>query len=143
MSTLFHASALPDHQLALALPLVQVTWPETDLTSWLTFARSIREEGGGLLVLREVDDYICGVLAYRRQTSLSGAVLSVPLFTVADLTDRPRLAQTLIDAVETLGKKLGCQAVHLEFHLRQARLVDRLRRLGSPAELFLLQRRWE
>ncbi len=143
MNTPFEASALPDQHLAQALPLVQVTWPETDLPSWLTFARSVQAEGGGLLVLREVDDYICGVLAYRRQASLSGPVLSVPLFTVADLSDRPSLAQTLIDAAEDLGKRLGCQAAHLEFHLRQARLVDRLRRLGSPAELFLLQLRWE
>jgi len=142
MTTPFQASALADHQLALALPLVQITWPEIDLGAWQDFARAIRDEGGGLLVLRE-GGYICGVLAYRRQVGLGGAVLSVPLFTVIDLANRPAVAKALVDAVQGVGEQLGCRSVHLEFNLRQSRLVARLRSLGSPAELFLLQRRWD
>lgn len=143
MTALFHTDALADHQVALALPLIQVTWPEIDLPAWLAFSRGIHEEGGGLLALKEADDYICGVLAYRRQAGLAGTVLSVPLFTVADLANRPNLAETLIEAIEQLGRQLGCRVGHLEFHWRQSRLLDRLRRLGWPAEAALLQRRWE
>jgi|SRR5579859_2304240 len=143
MTALFQTSALGDHQLAQALPLVQISWPEIDLPSWLDFARGIREEGGGLLVLKEPEDYICGVVAYRRQTGLDGAVLSVPLFIVADLANRPHLAQALAEAVEQLGRQLGCRIGHMEFNWRQARLIDHLRRLGWPAESALLERRWE
>ena len=143
MTALFQTSALPGHQLAQALPLVQLTWPEIDLPAWLDFARGIGEEGGGLLALKEPDDYLCGVAAYRRQAGLDGAVLSVPLFTVADLVNRAALAQTLADAVEQLGRQLGCRIGHMEFSWRQARLIDQLRRLGWPAESALLERRWE
>ena len=142
MTALLHASALADHQLALALPLVQITWPEIDMAAWQAFAGAIRGEGGGMLVLKE-GDYICGVLAYRRQAGLAGAVLSVPLFTVIDLANRPGIAKVLVDAVEALGKQLGCLSVHLEFNLRQSRLVSRLQSLGTPAEMFLLQKRWD
>lgn len=143
MTALLQTSALADNQLAQALPLVQISWPETDLPAWLDFARSLREEGGGLLVLREPDDYICGVAAYRRQAGLDGAVLSVPLFTVADLANRPQLAQALAEAVMQMGRQLGCRVGHLEFNWRQSRLVDQLRRLGWPAESALLHRRLE
>ena len=142
MTAVLHASALADHQLALALPLVQITWPELDMAAWQDFARSICGEGGGMLVLKD-DDYICGVLAYRRQAGLSGAVLSVPLFTVVDLANRPHIAKVLVDAVERLAKQLGCLSVHLEFNPRQSRLVSRLQSLGTPAELFLFRKGWE
>jgi hypothetical protein len=96
-----------------------------------------------LLALKEPDDYICGLLAYRRQTGLTGTVLSVPLFTVADLANRWTLAEALVEALEHLARQLGCRVGHLEFHWRQSRLLDSLRRLGWPAEAALLQRRWE
>jgi len=143
MNDLLHTSALADHQLALALPLVQITWPEIDLPAWLDFVRSIRDEGGELLVLKEPDEYICGIVAYRRQAGLDGAVLSVPLFTVADIANRPHLAQVLAEAVEQVGRQLGCRIGHMEFNWRQARLIDRLRRLGWPAESALLEQRWD
>jgi hypothetical protein len=141
MTALFHTAALAEHQLALALPLVQITWPEIDLPGWLDFARGLRTEGGGMLVLKEPDDYICGIVAYRRLAGIDGPVLSVPLFTVADLANRPHLAQALVEAVEHLGKQLGCRIGHMELNWRQSRLVDRLRRLGWPAESALLERR--
>jgi hypothetical protein len=143
MDALFQTSALADHQLAQALPLVQITWPEIDLPAWLDFVRGIRDEGGELLVLKEPDEYICGIVAYRRQAGLDGAVLSVPLFTVADIGNRPHLAQALVDAVEQVGRQLGCRIGHMEFNWRQARLIDRLRRLGWPAESALLEQRWD
>jgi hypothetical protein len=143
MTALFHTDLLADHQFALALPLIQLTWPEIDLPAWLAFAHDIREEGGGLLALKEPDGYICGLVAYRRQAGLTGRVLSVPLFTVADLANRPSLAETLVEAIEQLARQLGCRVGHLEFHWRQSRLLDSLRRLGWPAEAALLQRRWE
>ena len=142
MTVYFQTSALADDQLAQALPLVQISWPEIDLAAWLDFARGIREEGGDLLALRETDGYICGLVAYRRQTGLDGAVLSVPLFIVSDLANRPYLAETLAEAVEQVGKQLGCRIGHLEFNWRQARLIDQLRRLGWPAQSALLEQRW-
>jgi hypothetical protein len=141
MTVLFHTSALAETHLALALPLVQITWPEIDLPAWIEFARDIRGEGGDLLVLKEDDDYICGIVAYRRQAGIGGPVLSVPLFTVADLANRSDLAETLADAVEQVGRRLGCRVGHMEFNWRQSRLVDNLRRLGWPAEAALLGRR--
>jgi len=143
MNALFQASALADHQLAQALPLVQITWPEIDLPAWLEFVRGIRDEGGALLVLKEPDEYICGIVAYRRQAGLDGAVLSVPLFTVADIANRPELAQALAEAAEQVGRRLGCRIGHMEFNWRQARLIDRLRRLGWPADSALLAQRWD
>lgn len=127
----FQALSLADHQLSLALPLVRLTWPEMDLAAWQDFARAIRGEGGGLLALWE-GDYICGVLAYRRQAGLAGPVLQVPLFTVADLANRPGVAEALVDAVGTLGEQLGCRAVHVEFDARQSRLAASLRGLEAP-----------
>jgi hypothetical protein len=141
MTALFHISALAEHQFALALPLVQITWPEIDLAGWTGFVRGIHDEGGGLLALKEPDDYICGVVAYRRQVGIAGPVLSVPLFTVADLANRPHLARALAEAVEHLGRQLGCRVGHMEFNWRQSRLIDNLRRLGWPAESALLERR--
>ena len=125
-----HASDLPDHQLALALPLVRITWPETDLAAWCEFARALRAEGGGLVALTE-RDYICGVMAYRRQASLKGPVLSVPLFTVADLANRRGVAKALVDAADMLREKLGCDTIQLEFHPGQSHLAARV---NGPAQ---------
>lgn len=125
-----HVSALADHQLALALPLMQITWPDLDLAAWRDFAASLRGEGGGLLVLTE-GEYICGVLAYRRLAGLFGAVLSVPLFTVADLANRPGVAQALAAAAENIREQMGCRSVRFDLHPSQSRLAARLRDVGA------------
>jgi len=119
------ASGLADHQLAMALPLVQITWPETDLAAWQEFVRAIRAEGGGLLALTE-DGYICGVMAYRRRAGLKEPVLSVPLFTVADLANRMGVAQALVEAADMLRERLGCETIEMDFHPRQPRLAARV-----------------
>jgi GNAT superfamily N-acetyltransferase len=125
MTTHLHASDLADNQLALALPLVQITWPETNLAAWREFARGLRAEGGGLVALTE-GDYICGVMAYRRQAGTEGPVLSVPLFTVADLANRRGVAKALVDAADELREKLGCETIQLEFHPGQSHLAARV-----------------
>jgi len=119
------ASSLADHQLAMALPLVQTTWPETDLPAWQAFVHAIRAEGGGLLVLTD-DSYICGVMAYRRHAGLKGPVLSVPLFTVADLANRIGVAQALVEAADMLRERLGCETIEMDSHPRQSRLTARV-----------------
>ena len=125
MITPLRTSDLADYQLALALPLVQITWPETDLAMWQEFVHSIRAEGGGLLALSE-DEYICGVMAYRRQASLKGPVLFVPLFTVADLANRRGVAKALVEAADMLRERLGCDTIEMDFHPYQSHLAARV-----------------
>jgi len=119
------ATGLADHQLAMALPLVQLTWPKTDLAAWRRFVLAIRAEGGGMLVLTE-EEYVCGVMAYRRQAGPKGPVLSVPLFTVADLANRIGVVRALVDAADLLRERLGCETIEMDFDPRQSHLAARV-----------------
>jgi len=141
MTTSYHAASLTADELAQALPLIQVTWPEVGLQAWRDFARSVVAGGGGVLALREQSGYICGLLAYRRDSSLGGPVLLVSLFTVADLANRPGLANDFLGAVEGLARRLGCVGVRFQLDARQPRLTSQLRRLGLSSDLFLLRLR--
>ena len=138
----FQAGPLSGAQTAEVLPLVQVTWPGTDLAAWERYVqffsgRSAAESG--VLAMRDPSDCLCGLLVYSRHWSLGlGPILTVPLFTAVDMANSLEAVRALLEAVETLASALHCRALEIRLDRAQSRLADRLRLLdlSSDAGLF-------
>ena len=139
MSFIYQIDALGDEEISLALPLIQVTWPVVDLPLWRKFVKESRFDEcsaqSGILVLRDTDHYLTGLLAYRVEHDLlHGAVLSVPLLTVVDLGNALPVVRAMVDAAELRATILGCDHLRITIHPEQAGLGTRLRRIGMVAE---------
>jgi hypothetical protein len=139
MSVSFTISALSNDQVPLAFPLIQATWPNADLASWLSFVAFFDDPaaaaGSGVLALRDPAGCICGVLAYRLDRDLqAGLILAVHLFTAIDLANSLRTVRALLDAVELRGVELGCTGLQIRLHSDQPELAQRLRALGLAFE---------
>lgn len=138
MSFSFQAGPLSGAQTAEVLPLVQATWPATDLPAWERYVQffSSRAAGeSGVLTMRDPSDCLCGLLVYRLHWSLCGGpVLTVPLFTAVDMTNSLEAVRALLDAAETLASALHCTALELRLDRAQSRLADRLRFLDLSSD---------
>jgi hypothetical protein len=146
MSVSFHVTALSGDQVPLALPLIQATWPDADLASWLSFAESFNDQkattGSGVLAIRDTAADICGILAYRADRDLrAGLILAVHLFTAVDLVNSLRTVRALLDAADARAIELGCTAVQIRLQNEQNKLASRLRRLGMASEADLLSKK--
>ncbi len=142
----YQSGTLPANLAPQALPLVQATWPEVDLPTWLDFVRFFNNgaatPGSGMLITRDPSGYLCGILAYRRDHDLRiGLVLSVQLFTVVDVANSLHGVRALLDAAETRASELGCAGVQIRLDRDQSQLGLRLRALGLSGEAALLWKR--
>jgi len=142
MNFSFQAGPLSGTQTAEVLPLVQATWPATDLSAWERYAQFFSSKAAGesgVLTMRDPSDCLCGLLVYRLHWSLRrGPVLTVPLFTAVDMANSLEAVRALLDAAETLASALHCTALEIRLDRAQSRLADRLRflDLASDAGLF-------
>ncbi len=139
MSPPFHVAALSDEQVPQAFPLIQATWPGTDLTAWQEFVQffSDRTSTGhaGVLALHDPAGYIGGLLAYRLDQDLrTGPMLAVHLFTALNLMNSPRTVRALLEAAEARAIEMGCKGIQIRLHSEQAWLASRLRTLGLKSE---------
>src|SRR5690242_5504018 len=131
----FHTAALAGDEIVQAYPLIQATSPSVGLAAWKDFAKFFAEqENCGVLALKDPVNCICGVVAYQLNWELSvGPVLSVHLFTTADLLNSSRTVQALLVAAETRAADLRCNGLQIRLAGTQAKLGSRLSGLGlSP-----------
>ena len=141
MNFSFQTGPLSESLLAETLPLVQTTWPLTDLASW---RRYIRPFGGkaaqaGLMTMRDSSSCLCGLLAYSLYRPLGpGLVLALPLFTAVDVANSLRAVRALLGAAEKQASLLSCTSLEIRLDRGQSQLSDRLRSLGLSAEVGLL-----
>ena len=138
MSASFRVEPLSGDQVAQALPLVQVTWPQADMAAWRDFVEffSAPDARGGILALRDPADYLCGILVYRLlQDVEAGRILEVPLFTTVDMANSLRIVRALLDAAENRASELGCAELQIRLQRDQSGLSGRLRRLGLTSNV--------
>ncbi len=141
MSLALRIADLSDEQAMEAFPLIQATWPQTEIGSWQRFVAFFNGSAAkaGVLALRDPKGYICGVLAYRLDRELQkGAILAVQLFTAVDLANSPATIRALLDAAEMRALDLDCAGIEIRLRHEQSALGSRLRMLGLSAERGLL-----
>jgi hypothetical protein len=129
------AMALPDEAAQEALPLLHVTWPAISATAWLAYVDFVGGRGdpqrGGIVVLRDRADYICGLMAYEVEHSLhKGIVLTVPLFTALDLANSAVPAEALLEAALGMARDFGCAGLQIRLYDEQRGLASQVRARG-------------
>src|SRR5690242_12270054 len=102
MNVIFQADTLARDEISQAFPLIQATSPEVDLPTWRSFVQFFADrENSGVIALRDPVNCVCGVMAYQLDRDLrAGLMLTVHLFTAADLMNSPRIVQALLEAAE-------------------------------------------
>jgi hypothetical protein len=142
MGFTFHAGLPSANQIAEALPLVQATWPETDLASWQRYVEFFSGKASldsGMLIMRDTASNLCGVLVYRTHCQLGiGPVLAIPLFSAVDVVNSLQTVRALLEAAENRASALHCSALEIRLDSGQAQLGERLRALGLSPEAGLL-----
>jgi hypothetical protein len=141
MNFSFQTGPLSESLVAEALPLVQTTWPATDLVSWRRYIRPFSGEAAeaGLLAMRDSAGCLCGLLAYSLYRPLGpGLVLVLPLFTAVDVANSLEAVRALLGAAEKQASALQCTSLEIRLDRGQSQLADRLRSLGLSAEASLL-----
>jgi len=118
-----------------ALPLLRVTWPALTADSWRDYLHFVGVRSGpgsgGVLVLRDVDDYICGLMVYEVARDLfEGPVLTVSVFTAVDLANSPIPAHRLLEAARTAAADFGCAGVQIRLYDGQTGLAAQVRDHG-------------
>ena len=132
MSSSFHPAVVADSEIPEAYPLIQATCPDVDLDTWKQFASFFVDcPNSGILALRDAANCICGVGAFRLDRDLrAGPILTIHLFTAADLFNSSRIVQVLLDAAETRARDLGCTGLQIRLSENQSKLASRLSALG-------------
>jgi hypothetical protein len=118
----FIIEVLSRDQIRAVYPLVREAFPTLDLSAWLRFARQLtgtRRGGqcGIIAARREARVFPCGLFCYRVEDDLKlGRVLVADHFVAVDLLDPAAVLVALVEELETLAKRLGCQAVRSLLH---------------------------
>jgi hypothetical protein len=136
MNQIFHAAALVGDEVSQAFPLIQATSPDVDLSGWRSFVKFFTDrDNSGVIALRDPINCVCGVLAYQLDHDLrAGPMLTVHLFTAADLSNSQRTVQALLDAAENRASILGCSGLQIRLSEQQGKLGSRLMALGLSSE---------
>lgn len=139
----YQSGVISDQLAPQALPLVQATWPEVGLASWLRFVRFFNGEAtdptSSMLAMSDPSGYLCGILAYRLEQDLrNGLMLSVQLFTAVDVANSLQTVRALLDIAEARAAALGCAGIQIRLDKEQSQLATRLRSLGLSSEAGLL-----
>lgn len=118
----FIIEVLSRDQIRAVYPLVREAFPTLDLSAWLRFARQLtgaRRGGqcGIIAARRESRVFPCGLFCYRVEDDLKlGKVLVADHFVAVDLLDPASVLAALVEELDTLAKRLGCQAVRSLVH---------------------------
>ena len=113
---------LSKDQIRSVYPLIREAVATIDLASWLRFARQFtgsRRRGhcGIVTVRREARTFPCGLFCYRVDDDLNlGKVLTADHFVAVDVLDPGGVLAALVEELDVLAKRLGCQAVRSLVH---------------------------
>ncbi|HYG90520.1 MAG TPA: hypothetical protein VD978_30170 [Azospirillum sp.] len=131
----FIAKPLGKRQVDQAFPVVRAILPNLALDRWRAFAaaRLDRTQGAsgpaviraGIMTVQNERGYIHGLFSYSADDHLHhGCVLTVENFIVHDLFNLPDVAATLLRAMDTIARDLGCSAIHTNLPETYAMLSD-------------------
>ena len=136
----FIIEVLSPEQVRSVYPLVREAFPTLDLSGWLRFARQLvgpRRGGqcGIVAARREGRQFPCGLFCYRVEEDLKlGKVLIADHFVAVDLLDPAAVLAALVEELDSLAKRLGCQAVRSLLHGGAPDLEDGLQAAGHRPE---------
>ncbi|HSZ92435.1 MAG TPA: hypothetical protein VK822_24015 [Acetobacteraceae bacterium] len=136
----FIIELLSREQIRAVYPLVREAVPTLDLPAWLRFARQLtgpRRGGqcGIVAARREGREFPCGLFCYRVEDDLKlGKVLIADHFVAVDLLDPAAVLAALVEELDSLAKRLGCQAVRSLLHGGAPDLEDGLHAAGHRPE---------
>ncbi|SRR5579885_505494 len=144
MAVVFEVIDVSAEQARQAFPVIQATWPASDLASWqhlVHFFNGRKPTGqAGVMAIRDPAGYIFGVLAYQLDRELrNGLVFSVRLFAAVDLANSRKLVRTLLDVAEMRAAELGCASLQICLYKDQKSLASRLRALGLAGDAEVLR----
>ena len=140
----FIIDALGRDQIRAVYPLIREAVPTLDLARWLRFARQLtgpRRSGqrGIVAARREGRAYPCGLFCYRVEEDLRrGRTLVADHFVALDLLDPGAVVTALVEELERLAARLGCQTVRSVVHGGTPGVADELRAAGHQPEAELL-----
>jgi hypothetical protein len=140
----FVVEVLSRGQVRSVYPLVREALPALDLAAWLRFARPFTSARRGaqcgiVAARRESRAFPCGLFCYRVEDDLKlGKVLIADYFVAVDLLDPASVLAALLEELDSLAKRLGCQAVRSLVHGATADLKGGLRAAGHQPEDALL-----
>jgi hypothetical protein len=118
----FIIEVLSRDQIRAVYPLVREGFPALDLSTWLRFARQLTgpHRGGqcGIIAARrECRAFPCGLFCYRVEDDLKlGKVLIADHFVAVDLLDPAAVLAAVVQELDGLAERLGCQAVRSLVH---------------------------
>ncbi len=118
----FIIDVLSRDQVRSVYPLIRETVPTIDLPTWLRFARQLtgarRAMQCGIVAARRAGRvFPCGLFCYRVEDDLKlGKVLIADHFVAVDLLDPGAVLAALVEELDGLAKRLGCQAVRSLVH---------------------------
>src|SRR6516165_9315194 len=118
----FIIEVLSRDQIRSVYPLVREAFPTLDLAAWLRFARQLtgpRRGGqcGIIAARREGRAFPSGLFCYRVEDDLKlGKVLIADHFVAVDLLEPGAVLTALVEELDGLAKRLGCQAVRSLVH---------------------------
>lgn len=137
MDDSFIAKPLGRRQIDQAYPLVCAIAPGLGVDQWRAFAAALLDsatvgsspkggDGGGggagtdglpaargIMTVQNAQGYMHGLFSYAVEAQLlHGRTLCVDNFVVLDLFDVAGPAETLLQAMEGLARRLGCAAIH-------------------------------
>ena len=120
----FQVSDLQPSESRLVYPLVREAEPAVDLTTWLAYARRAVKPGPGgrtgiMVATRDGHRFPSGLFCYRCQDDLAfGQIVTADTFVAVDILDPRPVVNVMVDALETLGARLGCHAVRSVVHTK-------------------------
>ena len=136
----FIIEVLTRDQVRSVFPLVREAVPTLSLSAWLHFARQLtgtRRGGqcGIVAARREGRVFPCGLFCYRVEDDLElGKVLMADHFIAVDLLEPAAVLVALVEELDDLAKRLGCQAVRSLAHGGTPDVEDGLYAAGHRPE---------
>jgi hypothetical protein len=118
----FIIDVLSRDQIRSVYPLIREAVPTIDLPAWLRFARQLTASRRGgqcgiVTARREGRAFPCGLFCYRVEDDLKlGKVLIADHFVAVDLLEPGAVLAALVDELDTLAQRVGCQAVRSLVH---------------------------
>jgi hypothetical protein len=132
----FVIDLLSRDQIRSVYPLIREAVGTIELATWLRFARQLTGPNrtgqcGIVTVRREARTFPCGLFCYRVEDDLNlGKVLTADHFVAVDLLDPGVVLAALVEELDVLAKRLGCQAVRSLVHSSASTVADGLYAAG-------------
>ena len=135
----FTVRALAPEEILSVYPLVREAMPGVDLSAWTGFARHLTGRrmrlSGIMAAWRAGRPFPCGLFCYRVDKTLEqGKVLIAEYFVAVDLLDPQAVLAALVQELEALGRRLGCNAVRSVVHGGEHEVAGGLTAAGHTPE---------